>query len=49
MSDRDVDYAKSVVSAISHVYLEDQGHYLGLDTGDIDDLKEALTPFLSSL
>ena len=49
MSDRDVDYAKSVVSSISHVYLGDQGHYLGLDTGDIGGLIEALTPFLSSL
>ena len=49
MSDREVDYAKSVISGVYHAYLGNQGHYLGLDTGEITDLKEAILPFLSSL
>jgi len=49
VSDSDAEYAKSVLSELHHVYLENHGHYLGLDTGDITDLRNALLPFLESI
>jgi pimeloyl-ACP methyl ester carboxylesterase len=47
--DSDVEYAKSILSELNHVYLDSHGHYLGLETGDITDLRNALIPFLESL
>lgn len=49
MTDDDIDYAMSVLSKVSHVYLDNHGHYLGLGTGDITELRYALTHFLESL
>jgi pimeloyl-ACP methyl ester carboxylesterase len=49
LPDRDVEYATSVSPHITHVKLKNHGHYLGLDTGDTGELKNALTSFLESL
>ena len=49
LPDMDVSYAKSVLPNITHVNFKDHGHYLGLDTGDIKNLLEAVTSFLESL
>lgn len=49
LPNKDVEYAKSVRPDIVHGYFEDKGHYLGLDTGDTDELLSAVTSFLESL
>jgi pimeloyl-ACP methyl ester carboxylesterase len=49
VSDSDVEYAKSMLQDLRHVYLENHGHYLGLINGEITDLGNALLPFLESL
>ena len=46
LPNKDVEYAKSVRPDIVHVYFEDKGHYLGLDTGDTDELLSAVISFL---
>jgi len=49
LPNKDVEYAKSVLPDVIHVYFKDYGHYLGLDTGDIERLLESLTTFLEPL
>ena len=49
LTDGGVEYAKSIRSDIVHVYFEDKGHLLGLDTGDAGELLSAVTSFLESL
>lgn len=49
LRDEDVAFIKSVLPDVTHVYLESHGHYLGLDTGEVSELLEALMPFLESL
>jgi len=48
LPDGDVEYAKSIRPDIVHVYYEDKGHLLGLDTGDAGELLSAVTSFLES-
>ncbi len=49
LTDGGVEYAKSIRPDIVHVYFEDKGHLLGLDTGDAGELLSAVTSFLESL
>ena len=49
LTDVGVEYAKSIRPDIVHVYFEDKGHLLGLDTGDAGELLSAVTSFLESL
>jgi pimeloyl-ACP methyl ester carboxylesterase len=49
LTDVGVEYAKSIRPDIVHVYFEDKGHLLGLDTGDSGELLSAVTSFLESL
>ena len=46
LPNKDVEYAKSVRPDIVHMYFEDKGHYLGLDTGNTVELLSAVTSFL---
>jgi pimeloyl-ACP methyl ester carboxylesterase len=49
LTDGGVEHAKSIRPDIVHVYFEDKGHLLGLDTGDTGELLSAVTSFLESL
>lgn len=49
LPNRDVESAKSILPDLTHVYFKDYGHYLGLDTGDVERLLESLTSFLESV
>jgi pimeloyl-ACP methyl ester carboxylesterase len=49
LPDTDVELAKSILPYIKHVFFKDHGHYLGLDTGDITDLLEAVNSILESI
>jgi len=49
MTDRDVEYALSVLSDVSHVLIEHAGHGLGLSTWEVAPLLRAVTDFLESL
>jgi pimeloyl-ACP methyl ester carboxylesterase len=49
LTDGGVEHAKSIRPDIVHVYFEDKGHLLGLDTGDTGELLSTVTSFLESL
>jgi pimeloyl-ACP methyl ester carboxylesterase len=49
LSDREVEYAKSVNPEISNIVIHDEGHSLGLYTWNVAPLQRAVMNFLESL
>ena len=49
MVDKDVEYISSVHNDVTHVYLENAGHIMGLDVGNIGWVNSPLRLFLESI
>ena len=49
LTDREVEYIRSVYPDVSHVYLEKSGHGMGIDDGEIAWVHGPLKDFLESL
>jgi pimeloyl-ACP methyl ester carboxylesterase len=49
LTDKEVEYIKSVHPDVSHVYLEESGHGMGIDEGKIAWVHGPLKDFLESL
>ncbi len=49
LTDEAVEHLRSIIPNVRHVYFENAGHDLGLETGETAPLLEAITNFLESL
>jgi len=49
IDDKHVEWAKTLMSTLSHVYLEELPHWLGIRDGRENILLDAINPFLESL